>query len=701
MRVSSLALLLCSWCVGGALFFVTLDGFSRGDLEGYAVLSLDEGVPDRAAAGALERGLGRPVISESSQWVFLNNFGSLERVSLEDYGDRLEVFDPRRDGYAQKLRDSFVRDGRRRFFIPLDRGLFSFPLPLNPRRALEARLAAILGAVPPPEEVLPGGGLHAGPAGPGPVLAEMAGQTGPGRAGTGGPVGPETAGPAFSLEMRRRGRPLGLRMVLLAAAWAAALIPGGRFPRPLSRRGEGPGRPPLLLLFPLTLPLGLWGGPGLALLAVVFLLGSLLREPLRELWVRAGGPPAGPRPPSLLGAGTYRFRLGYGLVAGPLLFVIPWLGGIPAFSAVLSLVGLGGLYCLGLEAETRRRSPWLPASGNRRPVTAAPAAPAAPLAPGSPVTTSPTAPGSPAAAASAAPGSPAAIASAAVAFPAASGPEGGGGSSPGPRGGPPGRGAAGPSRRFVPLPILSSRGFAGSLVLPLPVLSFALASCLAVAADLLVPLMPGGPGSRGDSGLGGSARPAAGSRSPRPAPQAGEGTAGLGGTAASPGRDGSGDSGGFPGGEAAGTPGEDWPFLVRDEDYRAHLDFQAGFSRRVLHSPASSSAGYAHYRVGDDGLVTGPFSLSGGPEHTPPWPPGPPGTVSPGLPGTEPAGGPEIPPFPLADLGDFLAAWESQPPRRPGTGDFPGNLVILLLVLLAALPFARGPGGMEKSRLCL
>jgi hypothetical protein len=622
MRFSTLALFFCSFCAGMVLFFISIDILSRGDREGYAVLSLDEGVPDRAAAGALERALGRPVISESSQWVLLHNFGSLERVSLEDYEGRLEAFDPRRDGYAQKLRDFFVREGRRRIFIPLDRELFGSPLALNPRRVLERRLAAALGAVSPPR-------------GAGPV--EPAGLAGPaaGRVNAGGTYDADadtgvlpavfSPAPGFSLEMRRRGPPLGPRALLFILAWGVSFIPGRKFFAAGSRTGAD--RPPLLLLFPMMFPLGLWGGPGLALLAVFLLLGFLLREPLRELWVRAGAGGRGPRRPSLWGAGTYRFRIGYALLLFPLLLIIPWLGGIPAWYALANLAGLGGLYCLRVGIETRRRSPFFSAAGSAR---------------------------------------------------EGAGDRGHGrGAGRGHDGG--GRGHGGRPRRCIPLPILSSRSSAGPLALPVPMLSFAVVSCLAFTVDFLAPGAPGR-ASPGGSGVVEAVEVA------RAAEAVG----------------------------AAGGP--QGPFLVREEDYQAHVNFQTNFSRRVLRSPGtlspSAGDGYVHYAVGEDGLVAG--ILPGGAAGVTALPP--PGGLTPGR--------PEIPPFPLARLSDFLAAWDSPifpaaPGRRSleegpagGKGGLVaagaggslgnpliplGNLVIPLLVFLSAVPFMRGRGGWKKA----
>jgi hypothetical protein len=86
----------------------------------YLVLSLDQSFSDRDIAGRLREGGIVSSISESGQWVFLDDFGNLERVPLDEYPDRVEEADPRNDGYAEALRNFFVGGGKRRFFIPLD-----------------------------------------------------------------------------------------------------------------------------------------------------------------------------------------------------------------------------------------------------------------------------------------------------------------------------------------------------------------------------------------------------------------------------------------------------------------------------------------------------------------------------------------------------------------------------------------------------
>jgi hypothetical protein len=105
--------------------------------EGFAELTLDGSYPDRQIRELLAREGFKTTIGESSQWVFLDDFGSLEQVPLDLYWDRVEPFDPRNDGYAELLRSFFVSGGERRIFISLGGA------PLD----LEGRVKAALGDI--------------------------------------------------------------------------------------------------------------------------------------------------------------------------------------------------------------------------------------------------------------------------------------------------------------------------------------------------------------------------------------------------------------------------------------------------------------------------------------------------------------------------------------------------------------------------
>ncbi|MDR3161053.1 MAG: hypothetical protein LBU28_05495 [Spirochaetaceae bacterium] len=110
---------------------------------GYGVLSLDAEYGDRMVGELLSRGGLGNYLSESTQWVFLDDFGELLRIPLDTYEDRVTPFDPRNDGYPERLRSFFVHGGKRFFFIPLPRGLIG----ASPGE-LEDRVARCLGDIP-------------------------------------------------------------------------------------------------------------------------------------------------------------------------------------------------------------------------------------------------------------------------------------------------------------------------------------------------------------------------------------------------------------------------------------------------------------------------------------------------------------------------------------------------------------------------
>ena len=131
-------LLLLSLPAGAGLVALTMAFDGGGFQRAYAVLAVHETVPDRELRERLAV-FGEEIISESSQWVLLDDFGGLERLPLDEYANRLLPQDPRNDGYAERLRSFFVRDGQRLLFIPLGG---------NRAGALEKRLALIMDGVP-------------------------------------------------------------------------------------------------------------------------------------------------------------------------------------------------------------------------------------------------------------------------------------------------------------------------------------------------------------------------------------------------------------------------------------------------------------------------------------------------------------------------------------------------------------------------
>jgi hypothetical protein len=108
----------------------------------YATLVCGKAVPDREIRERLEAQRFTGLVSESGQWVLLDCFGSTEQIPLDQYQARILPFDPRNDGYAEKLRSLFVKDDKRFIYIPLGS--------LNPAQGekIEERLASALGDIP-------------------------------------------------------------------------------------------------------------------------------------------------------------------------------------------------------------------------------------------------------------------------------------------------------------------------------------------------------------------------------------------------------------------------------------------------------------------------------------------------------------------------------------------------------------------------
>jgi hypothetical protein len=90
---------------------------SRGS--GYATVVLDERADEADALSRLEaRGI-KNVRAASRERAYLNDFQAIIEVPLDSYFERVESYDPRNDGYAEKARAIFISGGKRRLFIPL------------------------------------------------------------------------------------------------------------------------------------------------------------------------------------------------------------------------------------------------------------------------------------------------------------------------------------------------------------------------------------------------------------------------------------------------------------------------------------------------------------------------------------------------------------------------------------------------------
>jgi hypothetical protein len=105
-------------CIAPLALLMTESKPKARQTAGYIMLITDEHTPDRLVTEKLNEAGIKDVLSESSQWFFLNSFSELRRIPLDELSDSLLETDPRNDGYAQKLRTLFVRDGARYFYIP-------------------------------------------------------------------------------------------------------------------------------------------------------------------------------------------------------------------------------------------------------------------------------------------------------------------------------------------------------------------------------------------------------------------------------------------------------------------------------------------------------------------------------------------------------------------------------------------------------
>jgi hypothetical protein len=191
---------------------------------GYGVLYLDQSCSDRAVGGALSSAGIETFFSESSQWAYLDDFGELVKVPLDEYPERLEPFDPRNDGYAERLRSFFVRDGMRRFFIPFSPGKGDSA---KAALSLADRLSVALGDTP------------------------------------------------YTLEFPVYNQPFSRYMILIAFFGVAALFSLFLSEAPFA----------LVFLIPLCIPLVFLGSIGLVLTGTLFAFSGSLIPPLREFFV--------------------------------------------------------------------------------------------------------------------------------------------------------------------------------------------------------------------------------------------------------------------------------------------------------------------------------------------------------------------------------------------------------------------------------
>jgi hypothetical protein len=192
---------------------------------GYALLITDDSIDDRVIRSKLESGeifFGGSPISESSQWVLLDEFDSIKRIPLDQYSSRIFPFDPRNDGYAGRLKEVFVKDGKRFIYVPLFAGRWK-------TSSLDKKFDELLKDIP------------------------------------------------FSVEYFGIGRPLALFFIVYAAASVILLI------LCYVKRKTHRNIVNIIPMVPVLSSLGFFGAAGIGSAALLFGLFILLKEPLNEL----------------------------------------------------------------------------------------------------------------------------------------------------------------------------------------------------------------------------------------------------------------------------------------------------------------------------------------------------------------------------------------------------------------------------------
>jgi len=192
---------------------------------GYAVLTTDASLNDRDLRSLLEPSeyfFGGSPVSESSQWVLLDEFDSIKRIPLDQYSSRVFSFDPRNDGYADKIREVFVKDEKRCVYIPLVPGNWNASL-------LDKKFGEMLGEIP------------------------------------------------FSIDYYGIGRPLALFFIVYAAA-SLILLALCYLKRKTHRSIVN-----IIPMIPVLSSLGFFGAAGIGAAAILFALFIMFKEPLNDL----------------------------------------------------------------------------------------------------------------------------------------------------------------------------------------------------------------------------------------------------------------------------------------------------------------------------------------------------------------------------------------------------------------------------------
>ena len=103
-------------CIVFLFLYPVLLSTTSSSGENCIILTVDESQDDSLIRETLSSGGLGDFISESSQFVAVDDFGSLKYIALDSFKNEIEEFDPRDDGYARKIGSFFVHEGKRFFF---------------------------------------------------------------------------------------------------------------------------------------------------------------------------------------------------------------------------------------------------------------------------------------------------------------------------------------------------------------------------------------------------------------------------------------------------------------------------------------------------------------------------------------------------------------------------------------------------------
>lgn len=107
----------------------------------YAVIKIGSNADDEDIVFRLSSEGIEGIEAAATQKVFLNNFDDVKQIPLYQYDDHVFAFDPRNDGYGEKLKRFFSHNGEELIFIPLEKQALS-------SREIIKKIDEVLGSIP-------------------------------------------------------------------------------------------------------------------------------------------------------------------------------------------------------------------------------------------------------------------------------------------------------------------------------------------------------------------------------------------------------------------------------------------------------------------------------------------------------------------------------------------------------------------------